>query len=375
MRSFSHSLTTFALTGMVALSFNACGSKDKAPEAPQLEILVSPVTKQDVSLSSEFVGRTTGAVDAEVRARVEGIIEGIHFSEGKDVTEGQLLYSIDEAPLKAKVAEARAGVAEAKTKLENADADLKRIKPLAEINAVSKRELDQAIARKGVADGAVDAANAQLESADIRLGYAKVKAPISGMIGLTQAKVGEFVGAAPNKIVLNTVSQLDPIHVKFTVSEREYLYFAKMAEKEGPNREKRSLELVLADGSVHPQRGEVVSIDRNIDSQTGAINVEASFPNPTKILRPGLFAKIRTVAETRPGALVVPKRALKEMQGKYQVFVVAPDGVVEVRNIEVGPDTGDGKVVQSGLNEGDNVALEGIQRLRAGMSVKPKHVS
>ena len=375
MRSFSHSLTTFALTGMVALSFNACGSKDKAPEAPQLEILVSPVTKQDVSLSSEFVGRTTGAVDAEVRARVEGIIEGIHFSEGKDVTEGQLLYSIDEAPLKAKVAEARAGVAEAKTKLENADADLKRIKPLAEINAVSKRELDQAIARKGVADGAVDAANAQLESADIRFGYAKVKAPISGMIGLTQAKVGEFVGAAPNKIVLNTVSQLDPIHVKFTVSEREYLYFAKMAEKEGPNREKRSLELVLADGSVHPQRGEVVSIDRNIDSQTGAINVEASFPNPTKILRPGLFAKIRTVAETRPGALVVPKRALKEMQGKYQVFVVAPDGVVEVRNIEVGPDTGDGKVVQSGLNEGDNVALEGIQRLRAGMSVKPKHVS
>jgi membrane fusion protein (multidrug efflux system) len=375
MRSFSHSLATFALTGMVALSFNACGSKDKAPEAPQLEILVSPVTKQDVSLSSEFVGRTTGAVDAEVRARVEGIIEGIHFSEGKDVTEGQLLYSIDEAPLKAKVAEARAGVAEAKTKLENADADLKRIKPLAEINAVSKRELDQAIARKGVADGAVDAANAQLESADIRLGYAKVKAPISGMIGLTQAKVGEFVGAAPNKIVLNTVSQLDPIHVKFTVSEREYLYFAKMAEKEGPNREKRSLELVLADGSVHPQRGEVVSIDRNIDSQTGAINVEASFPNPTKILRPGLFAKIRTVAETRPGALVVPKRALKEMQGKYQVFVVAPDGVVEVRNIEVGPDTGDGKVVQSGLNEGDNVALEGIQRLRAGMSVKPKQVS
>lgn len=375
MRSVSLSLSAFALTGMVALSVNACGSKEKAPEAPQLEILVAPVKKQDVSLSSEFVGRTSGAVDAEVRARVEGVIEGIHFSEGKDVTEGQLLYSIDEAPLKAKVAEARAGVAEAKTKLENADADLKRIKPLAEINAVSKRELDQAIARKGVADGAVDAANAQLDSAEIRLGYAKVKAPISGMIGLTQAKVGEFVGAAPNVIVLNTISQLDPIRVKFTVSEREYLYFAKLAEKEGPNREKRSLELVLADGSVHPQRGEVVSIDRNIDSQTGAINVEATFPNPTKILRPGLFAKIRTVAETRSGALVVPKRALKEIQGKYQVFVVAPDGVVDVRTIEVGPDTGDGKVVESGINEGDTVALEGIQRLRAGMSVKPKHVS
>lgn len=375
MRSVSLSLSAFALTGMVALSVNACGSKEKAPEAPQLEILVAPVKKQDVSLSSEFVGRTSGAVDAEVRARVEGVIEGIHFSEGKDVTEGQLLYSIDEAPLKAKVAEARAGVAEAKTKLENADADLKRIKPLAEINAVSKRELDQAIARKGVADGAVDAANAQLDSAEIRLGYAKVKAPISGMIGLTQAKVGEFVGAAPNVIVLNTISQLDPIRVKFTVSEREYLYFAKLAEKEGPNREKRSLELVLADGSVHPQRGEVVSIDRNIDSQTGAINVEATFPNPTKILRPGLFAKIRTVAETRSGALVVPKRALKEIQGKYQVFVVAPDGVVEVRTIEVGPDTGDGKVVESGITEGDTVALEGIQRLRAGMSVKPKHVS
>lgn len=359
----------------VALGVTGCGSKEKAPEVQQLEISVVDIGKKDVVLSSEFVGRTYGAVDAEVRARVEGVLEEIHFQDGGEVTEGQLLYSIDDAPLLAKVAQAKGALSEALTRQTQADTDLKRIRPLADINAVSKRELDGAIGRKGVADGAVDAAKAQVQAAEIELGYAKVKAPTTGLIGITKFKVGELVGKGPNTSVLNTVSKIDPIHVRFPVSEREYLYFSKLVEQQGPNREKRVLQLILADGSVHPELGELVSVDRNIDSQTGAIMVEASFPNPTKRIRPGMFAKVKTIAETRKNILVVPKRALKEMQGKYQVFVIAADGSVEPRNIEVGADAGDSRVVESGLSEHELVAVDGIQRLRSGMTVKAKTVS
>lgn len=362
-----------ALSGVLVVS--GCGSKEKAPEAPQLEISVVDIGRKDVVLSSEFVGRTNGAIDADVRARVEGVLEEVHFQDGGEVTEGQLLYSVDDAPLITMVAQAKGSLAEALTRQTQADVDLKRIRPLAEINAVSKRELDGAIGRKGVADGAVDAAKAQVEAAEIQLGYAKIKAPTSGVIGISKFKIGELVGKAPNTSVLNTVSKIDPIHVKFPVSESEYLYFSKLAEKQGPNREKRVLQLILADGSVHPELGELVSIDRNIDAQTGAITAEASFPNPTKRLRPGMFAKIKTVAETRKDVLVVPKRALKEIQGKYQVFVIGADGTVQVRNVEVGSDAGDSRVVESGLNDHDLVAVDGIQRLRDGMTVKAKTVS
>jgi membrane fusion protein (multidrug efflux system) len=359
----------------VALGVTACGSKEKAPEVQQLEVSVVAIGKKDVVLSSEFVGRTSGAIDAEVRARVDGVLEEIHFQDGGDVTEGQLLYSIDDAPLLAQVAQAKGALAEALTRQTQADIDLKRIRPLADINAVSKRELDGAIGRKGVADGAVDAAQAQVHAAEIELGYAKIKAPTSGLIGISKFKVGELVGKGPDTSVLNVVSKIDPIHAKFPVSEKEYLYFSKLAEQQGPNREKRVLQLILADGSVHPELGELVSVDRNIDAQTGAITVEVSFPNPTKRIRPGMFAKVKTISETRRDVLVVPKRALKEMQGKYQVFVVGADGSVEPRNVEVGADAGDSRVVESGLSENELVAVDGIQRLRSGMTVKAKTVS
>ena len=364
-----------SLSVLVALGAGACGSKEKAPEAPQLEISVVDIGKRDVTISSEFVGRTNGAIDADVRARVEGVLQEVHFQDGTDVTEGQLLYSIDDAPLLTQVAQAKGSLAEALTRQTQADTDLKRIRPLAEINAVSQRELDGAIGRKGVADGAVDAATAAVAAAEIQLGYAKIVSPTSGLIGISKFKVGELVGKSPNTVVLNTVSKIDPIHARFPVSEKEYLYFSKLAEDQGPNREKRVLQLILADGSVHPELGELVSVDRNIDAQTGAITAEASFPNPTKRIRPGMFAKIKTVAETRKDVLVVPKRALKDVQGQFQVYVVSKDGVVEQRNVQVGADAGDSRVVDSGLAEHDLVAVDGIQRLRSGMTVKPKAVS
>lgn len=369
------SVTVVAVLVVATSLVSGCRSKETAPPVQLLEISVVEIGKQDVVLSSEFVGRTNGAIDADVRARVDGVLQEIHFQDGTEVKEGQLLYSIDDAPLLTQVAQARGSLAEALTRQTQADIDLKRIRPLADIDAVSKRELDGAIGRKGVADGAVDAAQAAVAAAEIQLGYAKILAPTTGLIGISKFRVGELVGKSPNTMVLNTVSKIDPIHVKFPVSEKEYLYFSKLAEDQGPNREKRVLQMILADGSVHPELGELVSVDRNIDAQTGAITAEASFPNPTKRIRPGMFAKVKTVAETRKGVLVVPKRALRDIQGQFQVFVIGQDGGVEPRNVQLGPDAGDSRVVDSGLSEHDLVAVDGIQRLRSGMTVKPKVVS
>jgi membrane fusion protein (multidrug efflux system) len=333
------------------------------------------VQRRDLPLSREFVGRTVGAVDADVRARVQGTLLEQHFEDGTEVQEGQLLYSIDQAPFLAKLAQTLGTLAEAKTKLVQAESDLARIKPLAAIDAVSKRELDMANATKGVAEGAVQAAQAQVDAAQIELGYTKVTAPVSGTIGISKVKVGEVVGSIPNSIVLNIVSKLEPIHVQFSLSEKEYLYFANLARLEGEERKKRQLTLVLADGSVHPERGEVVKVDRGIDAASGSITVEAAFPNPGKFLRPGLFAKVTTIAEVRQGVVLVPKAAIKEIQGTYQVYVVSGDGAVEQRVIQVGPMSGSLQVIENGLSDGEVIAIEGIQKLRSGMRITPKPVT
>jgi membrane fusion protein (multidrug efflux system) len=349
-----------------------CKSKQEAPAQSPLAIEVATVAKQDLALSREFVGRTCGSVDAEVRARVQGVLLEQHFEDGTEVKEGQLLYSVDQAPFLAKVAAAQGQLAEANTKLVQAQADLARIKPLADIDAVSKRELDSAVAAKGVAEGAVKAAQAAVEAAEIELGYTKIASPVTGTIGISKVKVGEVVGSIPNSIILNVVSKLEPIHVQFSVSEREYLYFARLAQQEGPSRKKKVLELVLADGVSHPYPGEVVKVDRGIDANSGAIAIEASFENPGKLLRPGMFAKIKTVAETRKDVLLVPKRAIKEIQGTYVVYVVDATGVVEQRTVQAGPLSGDSQVIEAGLTDGEQIAVEGIQRLRSGMVVVPK---
>lgn len=354
------------------------GNAKKEIVAKPLELQVVAVEKRDVPLGREFVGHTLGSIDADVRARVEGVVTGVFFEEGKQVTEGQLLYTIDSAPFDAKVAEAAAGLAETKTKLVQAESDYRRIKPLADIDAVSKRELDFSTASLGVAQNAVKAAEAQLDQAKIQLSYTRITAPTSGVIGISRAKVGEFVGRPPNPSILNTVSKLDPIMVEFTLNEKDYLYFARLATDTGADsggeRKKRELALILADGSVFSQKGTVAKVDRQIDVQTGAITLQASFPNPGQLLRPGLFAKVQTVAETRLGALLVPKKALGELQGKFQLFVVDSGGQVQQRMVEVGPEFGELRVIESGVVEGELVAVEGIQRLRSGQHVVPNVV-
>jgi len=368
-------LSTVA-SAVLSMIFVAGCSKEAPQQPAELPtIQVVEIKRRDLPLAREFVGRTVGSIDADVRARVQGVLLEQHFEDGTEVKEGQLLYSIDQAQFLAKVAAAQGKLAEAKTKLAQAESDLARIKPLAAIDAVSKRELDMAYATKGVADGAVQAAQAQVEAAQIELGYTKVTSPVSGTIGISKVKVGEVVGAIPNSIVLNTVSKLDPIHAQFSLSEKEYLYFANLERLAGPERKKRQLTLVLADGSVHPESGEVVKVDRGVDISSGSIVVEAAFPNPGKFLRPGLFAKITTIAETRRDVILIPKRAIKEVQGTYQVYVVSTDGVVEQRVVQVRPTSGEFQVIENGLQDGEVVAIEAIQKLRGGARIHPKTVT
>jgi membrane fusion protein (multidrug efflux system) len=360
---------------LTIVSCIACRGPEEAPPAPPLVVKVVAAEKRDVPISQEFVGRTVGAIDADVRARVDGVVTGVFFEEGGEVTEGQLLYTIDPAPILAKVAQAKGALAEAESAAVQANADLARIKPLAAIDAVSKRDLDNAVARQGVSKGALEAARAGVAAAEIELSYTKVTSPTTGTIGISKAKVGEYVGRPPNPTILNTVSKLDPIHVQFSISEREYLFFSRLAFENGSKKGERVLELVLADGTTHPHTGTLQKVDREIDVKSGAITVEASFPNPNKLLRPGLFAKVRTVAVTRPGVLVVPKKAVRELQGRQQVFVVDPQGKVEQRSVEVGPVVGELQIIESGLSEGDAVAAESIQKLRTGMTIAPQRVA
>ncbi len=366
---------TFTLS---AVLLSSCGSEPVEEVKGVVEVPVLKLEERDLPIDAEFVGQTKGAVDADVRARVEGVILKINFAEGTQVKEGDLLYEIDPKPFEATVAEATAKLAEANTLLVKAQSDLKRIRPLAEMQAVSQRDLDSAVAAEGVARGGVDAAKAGVESKEIELGYTKITAPVSGLIGLTKARVGEFVGRPPNVVLLNTVSQLDPIHVRFTVTEKDYLHFARLKqkrEKEGGPSSPRSLELILADDSVHPEKGQLVSVDSQIDSSTGSLTAEASFPNPGLLLRPGQYAKVRTTRETIVNAILIPKKAVRELQGLMQVMVVGADNKLELRTVKLGEAVGAEVVVLDGLKAGERIVAEPQGRLASGASVTPKIIN
>ncbi len=362
------------LAGVPALA--ACGDT-ATPEMPPLEVKVERVEPRDVPLYLEMVGQTLGSVDIPIRARVDGVLEEMHFQEGRPVSKGQLLYVIDPRPFESRVIEAQGRLAEARTRLAKAQSDLERIRPLAEMDAVSKRDLDGAVAQYDAARGSVQVAEAQVEQARIQRGYTRIEAPVDGLIGITQAKVGEYVGSSPNPVVLNVVSRTDPIRVRFSINEREYLRFsrdfaASRRQMEQTGQPQHALELILADGTVHEHGGYVVSLDAAIDPATGTLTLEADFPNPDRLVLPGQFARVRGVIETRRNTLAVPQRAVMETQGLFQLAVIADDGTVEIRRVEMGPRVESRWIVESGLEPGERIALDGLQRLRTGMTVAPQ---
>lgn len=375
------SIYLFLLASLMSgvLFYSSC--KEKKPvEMPPPKVPVVEVIKKTIPVDQEFVGQIYGISDIPIRARVEGWLEGIHFDEGGRVSRGKLLYTIDEEPFRAKVAEAMSRVAEARTLLTNAESDLNRIRPLAEINAVSQSDLDAAQAAYDAAQANLDAANANLEYAQIQLGYTRVTSPIDGIIGKTQARVGEFVGRSPNPVILNTVSRIDTVRVEFFLTESDYLVLTRnmldskqeLAKvQENTKERKPNLELILADGSVHKYLGSVDFVDREVDPGTGALLIQASFPNPEKILRPGQFARVKVKIRDIEDALVLPQRCLIELQGTFSVLLVTDEGLVEQKQVQVGPVWKDYRVIRSGLQSGDKIILEGLQKVRTGMKVSP----
>ncbi|MCP4338782.1 MAG: efflux RND transporter periplasmic adaptor subunit [Desulfobulbaceae bacterium] len=361
---------------IICLSFflSACSEEKKAPAPPPPpKVSIIETKAQDVPLYMEFVGQTAGLKDIAIRARVEGFLEGIHFKEGSEVNKGALLYSLESQPFEEKVAARMSGVAEVQTMLAKTKGDLGRIRPLAKINAVSKSDLDAAVASYEANLASLDAAKATLRAAEIELSYTKIKSPINGIIGRTKAKVGDFVGKDPNPVILNTVSRVDTILVTFFITETQYLALARyLSTEEGKlhHDDEANYELILIDGSLYNHKGKTDFVDREVDTTTGAMLVQASFPNPEKLLRPGQFAKVKIEVQVMKDAILIPQRCVMEIQGLYNVLVVDADNKIETREIKVGSKIGSSWLISEGLSPGEKVVFEGLQKVRDGIVVK-----
>jgi membrane fusion protein (multidrug efflux system) len=368
------------LTG-AALLYACTADEPAAPPPPEIDVV--EVIQRDTLITQDFVGQTLGSIDIPIRARVEGFLESMDFTEGSEVQEDQLIYTVDPRPYRAKVVEAEGRLAEARTMLAKATADLARIKPLAEMKAVSQQDLDAALAQRDAALGSVQAAEAQLDLANIELGYTEIHSPIKGNIGISAAKVGEFVGSPPNPVVLNYVSRTDPIRVRFAINERDFLRLSRalsarrqQGNEEPPKDSSRAqVELILADGSIHPYKGKIVATDAAINPETGTFTLEADFPNPDSIVIAGQFARARIAIDRLTGALLIPQRAVAELQGNFRVFAVDDNGMATLKTIKLGPQLGPLVVVESGLEAGELVAIEGLLSLQDGATVLPRLVA
>ena len=367
---------TIGLIACLTFYLFACSEKQatQAPPPPPPDVSVVETKAQDVTLYMEFVGQTGGLKDIAIRARVEGFMEGLHFQEGGDVKKGDLLYTLESQPFEEKVANRMSKVAEADTLLTYAKNDLNRIKPLAEINAVSQSDLDAAVASHEAATSSLEAAKANLRAAKIELGYTKIYSPIDGIIGKTKAKVGDFVGRDPNPVILNTVSRVDTILVTFFITETQYLAiaraFAEIDPQEKENRES-NMELILIDGSLFDHKGKADFVDREVDTTTGAMLVQASFPNPEKLLRPGQFVRVKIEGQVIADAILIPQRSVMELQGLHNVYVVDASNKAETREITVGAKVGSNWLITEGLKPGERVVYEGLQKVKDGTIVNP----
>ncbi len=356
---------------LVATMTNGCKKETKVAAGPP-DVDVVEAVKRDVQVTREWVGSTDGSVNAVIRAQVQGYLTKQLYTEGQYVKKGQAMFQIDPRTFQAAVDQAKADVAQKKARWDQTKANLARIKPLAEQNAVSQKDLDDAVGNEASAHAAYDASKAALDKAQLDLGFTYITSPISGIAGVARAQIGNLVGPGQTE-ELTTVSAVDPIKVWVPISEQEFLYAQEHRPAAG--QQKRKIELFLADGSVYPKPGELAFADRQVDPSTGTLKIAILFPNPGNLLRPGQYARVRAVMETIPGALVVPQRAVNEMQGNFQTAVVGADNKVTVRTVKPGVKTGQLVVITQGLQPGEHIVIEGLQKVRDGMTVNPKPVS
>ncbi len=342
-----------------------CDSKEEKPAPPPPGVTVTPVVQKDVDIQQEWVGTMLGNVDADIRPKVEGFLQAQLYAEGSYLKKGQPMFQLDQRQAQAAVQQAQGKLERARASLAQAQIDVNRYTPLVAQKAVSQSELDKALSMQRAATADVDADQAGLDNAKLNLGWTTVTSPISGIAGISKVGIGDLMTPTT---VMTTISSVNPIYVDFNIAEQDYMRFnrEKLGQAAG-----RSLQLVLGDGTVFPQRGRALLVNREIDTRTGTIQVRAEFPNQGNVLRPGQYARIRAVTEVRKGALLVPQQAVSELQGVYQVGVVGADNKVTIKTVKLGPQLADVWLVESGLQAGDSVVVDGLQRVKSGMTVAP----
>ena len=352
------------------LCFAGCKGKPHAATPPPPIVEVAAVTQADVPIYHEWIGSLDGLVNAQIRAQVTGYLVAQAYNEGDPIKKGDLLFEIDARPFQAALDQAKGLLAQAEARLGKTELDVKRYAPLVKDRAVSQEEYDDAVQANLEAKAAVVSAKAQVETAQLNLGFTKITSPINGIASIAKAQIGDLVGPASGE--LTTVSTINPIKAYYNVTEQAYVNFTKLFSTETDRIERLKqlgIELILADGTVYPLKGKIYAVDRQIGPTTGALRVEALFPNPGNALRPGQFARLRVKFEVKRDTLLVPQRAVTELQGSYQVNVVDAENRAHVQPVQVGERIGNQWVIADGLRAGQRVVVEGLQRAREGMLV------
>ena len=379
---------TLCLICLMLASMAGCTKSTLAAKPQPMDVEVVEVEQKDVPIYGQWIGTLDGFVNANVKAQVTGYLLRQDYKEGAFVKKGQLLFQIDPRPFQAVLDQARAQLAQAKSQLINAEAnqrksqlDVERYTPLAKEQAATQQDLDNAVQTNFANQASVETSKAQIQAAEaavetalINLNFTRVVSPIDGVAGLAQNQVGDLVSTS-SSTAITTVSTVDPIKVYFTPSEQEYLAFNRqfptLASRETEER-RLPIELILADGTTYEHEGRVEFANRQVDQNTGTIRIAALFPNPGNILRPGGYGQVRAVTRIQSGALLVPQRAVSEVQGSYQVAVLDSENKVSVRNVKVGDSVGSMWIIADGLKPGERVVAEGVQKIAPGAQVNPK---
>ena len=354
----------------------ACKGKPHAiaPAPPLVE--VTTVTQADVPLYHEWIGVLDGLVNAHIRAQVTGYLVSQNYREGDPIKKDDLLFEIDRRPFQAALDQAKGQLAQAEARLGKTELDVKRYAPLVKDKAISQEEYDDAVQANLEAQAAVVSAKAQVEQADLNLGFTRIRSPIDGIASIANGQIGDLVG--PSTGELTTVSTVDPIKVYYNVTEQAYINFTKLFATERDRYDrlgKLEIELILADGAAYPIKGKIYAADRQISPTTGALRVAALFPNPNNALRPGEFGRVRVKFDVASGALLVPQRAISELQGSYQIAVVDAESKIRIHPVRVGERSGPLWIIQEGLHPGQVVVVEGIQKVKEGMIVTTTNAS
>ena len=359
---------------IAAIALTACKEAPQQSAPPMFTVPVAAPLQKDVPVVREWVGLLYGMVNANILAQVSGYLVSQNYADGSLVKKGDLLFQIDPRPFKAALDQAQGQFEQARAALIRDEANAKRAVDLLTKNVISREKYDDTIQAFEASKAATAAAEAAVEQARLNLEFTSITAPVDGLAGIAKAQVGNLIG--PSSGTLTTVTMVNPIKAKFFVSENEYLKYIKPYFGDPQNLQKVSergglgLQIVLSDHTVYPQPGRLLAINNEVSQNTGSLEAEAEFPNPGNLLRAGQFARVRGVTSWMKDALLVPQRAINDLQGKSQIAVVGADGKVDLRIVETGPTYASMQVITQGLQPGENVVVEGMQKLRQGMSVK-----